>query len=171
MIVKEIHGDMMKMFHKGEIGIIAQGCNCFGVMGAGLARQVSTMYPEALAVDRGLNAEGEMEEPMGNYNRLGTYSKVELPNGQIILNCYTQFYPGANFEYRALIEVLLKIGEEFAGQTVAFPEIGCEIGGGQWNVVKQLIEEHSTNVNVLIVHYDNGIKTVGETTTDPGSEV
>ena len=166
MIEKEVNGNLMEMFRKGEIDIIAHGCNCFGIMGAGFARQVTGMYPVALEVDRGVNAKGEMTEPLGDYNRLGTYSEVDLGNGQKILNCYTQFEPGAKFEYRALIDVLYHINHNFAGEVIGFPEIGCGIGGGSWNVVKQIIEEHTPDVKVTIVHYDNGIKGVGEAKAD-----
>jgi O-acetyl-ADP-ribose deacetylase (regulator of RNase III) len=154
MIVEEKwKSNIMTMFQKGKLEIIVHGCNCFGIMGAGLARQVSLMYPYALDVDRGINEKGEMEEALGNYNRLGTYSEVPTDDG-IILNCYTQFEPGANFEYLALIKVLEQIDLNFSGKTIGFPRIGCGIGGGSWRVVKQLINEHTPNVDIIIVHLE-----------------
>ena len=166
MIEKEYTGNLLKDFQEDKIKTIVHGCNCYGVMGAGIARQIAMMYPIALDVDRKINAKGEMAEPLGNPNRLGTYSEVELSNGQKILNCYTQFEPGRNFEYRALIEVLIQINQNFAGEVVGFPRIGCGIGGGNWEVVKKLIQEHTPDVKIIIVNYDNGTTGVGQTKID-----
>jgi O-acetyl-ADP-ribose deacetylase (regulator of RNase III) len=151
-ITEEINGNIIKIILDKEYNIMIHGCNCFGVMGAGLARQVSAVFPYAYDVDRGINEEGEMTEPLGNYNRLGTYTMAEIDDN-IIINAYTQFEPGANFEYCALIDVLACLNNDFEGKTILFPEIGCGIGGGTWSVVRQIINEHTPNLDVIIVHY------------------
>lgn len=157
MIIKEIKGNLMEIFIRGEAEIIAHGCNCFGIMGAGLARQVSSLFPQALEVDRGVGKNGEMLEPLGDYNRLGTYTEADIPTIGKILNCYTQFQPGACFEYRALMDVLLDINTNFSGKTIYFPEIGCD-AGGSWDLVKKIIHENTPDLEVIIVHHYTGTR-------------
>jgi O-acetyl-ADP-ribose deacetylase (regulator of RNase III) len=164
-IIEEKHGNIMQMFKDKEATTIVHGCNCFGIMGAGLSRQVSAMYPEALDIDRGVNEKGEITTPVGDYNRLGTYSMYEI-DGQRIINAYTQFEPGANFEYCALIDFLSVLNNDFSGETIVFPQIGCGIGGGTWSVVKQIIKEHTPDLEIIIVYYDNGANRMGQTTID-----
>ena len=101
-IVKEVNDNIIKMVRDGEYDMMVHGCNCFGIMGAGLARQVAMVFPEAYITDRGLDENGEMKEPLGNYNRLGTYTKAVV-EGNTIINAYTQFEPGAHFEYTTFL--------------------------------------------------------------------
>lgn len=168
-IIEEKNDNIIKMVLKGEVKMMIHGCNCFGIMGAGLARQVAQVFPEAYIIDRGINDKGEMEEPLGDYNRLGTYTKAEV--GEVtIINAYTQFEPGARFEYTALIDVLACLNNDFEGKTIAFPEIGCGIGGGTWDVVKKIIEEHTPDLDVIIVHYGDKTEGVGQTKLDLKTE-
>lgn len=157
MIIKEIDGNILEEFEKEHVDIIIQGCNCFHIMGAGLAGQLAWRYP--------LVYEKDKETPCGDMSKLGTYSTVKINPHQFIINAYTQFKPGANFEYLALIEILQTLNSTFAGTgyIFGFPEIGCGIGGGDWEYVKTIINEHTPDLKILVVHYDNGVKTVGTT--------
>lgn len=159
MAVKEITGDLFEEFSFGRVHSIVHGANCFHLMGAGIAADIARNYPKAFKAD--------METPCGSYQKLGTYSKYEMPNGQMVINMYTQFEPGPNFEYLALIKGLKKLNEEFKNSDIVFgfPEIGCGIGGGRWPYVLDIFHKYAKDINVTIVHYDHGAKIVGKKTT------
>jgi len=155
MIVKEINGDIIEEFEKGTIDMIVHGANCFHTMGAGLAKQIKEKYPKAYGIDK--------KTLNGNICKLGKRSVYTLPNGKFIINAYTQYQPGATFEYSALVKFLKTLNIDFdgTGYIIGFPEIGCGIGGGNWKRVKELIEEYTPNLKIVIVHYDNKTKTMG----------
>lgn len=157
MIVEEFEGNIITMFNKGKFDAIIQGCNCFCLMRASLAVQIAYHFPMAVIVDN-LTKHGDI-------SKMGTYTKVKVKEGYII-NAYTQYYPGAHFEYQALIDVLKKINENFKGKHIGFPEIGCGIGGGDWLIVRKIIDENTPDIKVTIVHYDSGDETVGEIKTN-----
>lgn len=157
MIKEEFEGNIITMFQKGKFDAICQGNNCFCLMGAGLAVQIAYHFPMASIADN-LTKHGDL-------SKMGTYTKAKVKNGYII-NAYTQYYPGAYFEYLALINVLKKINKDFKGKHIGFPEIGCGIGGGDWSIVRKLIDENTPDIKVTIVHYDEGIETVSEVKID-----
>ena len=169
MIIKEINGNLLEEFEKGTIDVLVHGCNCFNVMGAGIAAQIRWKYPSAFIVDGELN--------VGDYKKLGDYSMAILPlkgkRTKVILNLYTQYEPGANFEYKAFIDSLKRLNKDFknANFIFGFPEIGCGIGGAKWPYVKELIEKYTKNLKVIIVHYDHGVKNVGTTRARLESEI
>jgi hypothetical protein len=109
-------------------------------MGAGIARQIAKMYPEALAADK-LTDYGDKEN-------LGTYSRAcaRKPNGDIvtIANCYTQYYFGSsrvNCDYAAIKESITKFLIDMPyNYKIGIPKIGCGLGGGDWNVVENIID-------------------------------
>ena len=157
MIIKEITGNLLEEFEKGTIDIMVHGCNCFHIMGAGIAGQIRWAYPEAY--------EADLETPCGYINKLGKRSvtKIKRTTSQFIINAYTQFKPGANFEYLALIKFLETLNEDFDGASYifGFPQIGSGIGGGDWSYIKDIINTYTPNLKIVIVYYDNGEKTVG----------
>lgn len=159
MIVEEIEGDLIEEFQFGRVHSMVHGCNCFHLMGAGIAGQIAKVYPKALMAD--------LKTPLANPNKLGKYSKYVLPNSQMIINMYTQYEPGANFEYLALIKGVQKLNREFKNSDIVFgfPEIGCGIGGGQWFYVKDIIEKYGKDLKIKIVHYDPRIEIVGKAKT------
>lgn len=149
----QIKGDLLHLFSKGNFDAIVHGCNCFCLMGAGIAHQISQNYPSIREVDISSNR--------GDMSKLGSYSFAEYEEGTIV-NGYTQYYPGANFEYKAFQELLGKLNEKFKGKHLGFPQIGCGIGGGNWEDVQTMIHEYLPDVDVTIVYYDNGQKRMGQ---------
>jgi len=138
-MIQTIKGDILKLAAAGEFDMILQGCNCFNAMSGGLAKQISQKYPEAVEIDN-TTAEGDIF-------KLGDYTMAQVDNdvgGQFwIVNLYTQYLPGANFEYAALRSALsLFLGElEPDVVNIGIPQIGAGIGGGDWKVITQIIED------------------------------
>jgi O-acetyl-ADP-ribose deacetylase (regulator of RNase III) len=145
-----VKGDIIDMAFAGELAAVVHGCNCFNTMGAGFAAQIKKRCPEAFRADT------EMVEnyPLDvRWRMLGGRSEALVPRGDgttfHVINAYTQYKPGANFEYAALDCFLNNGGLYIFGTSdmchgnwrIGFPLIGCGIGGGDWKVVERMLEE------------------------------
>lgn len=149
--IKEVEGDLISLFQKGEFDVIVHGCNCQNVMGAGIAKSLADIYPELVKVDN------LYQIPVGDIHRLGNYSKLRVGDNpvtcQYIVNAYTQFNPGKDLDYNALELVLKKINFQFKPERIGLPLIGCGLAGGNWNVVKKIIQRQLKDCDVTVVHY------------------
>jgi O-acetyl-ADP-ribose deacetylase (regulator of RNase III) len=157
--MKHVQGDLLKMADEGQFDYIFHGCNCFALMGDGIARSIAKKYPEAEASDRENSTRGDISK-LGDY----TTATVQDANGEnfVIVNLYTQFQPGAHFEYQALRSALdLFLGDQtFPADKVirlGFPLIGAGIGGGDWDYIETIIGEALSylgdRVDVTIVEF------------------
>tara|TARA_R110002033_G_scaffold10739_1_gene34666 strand:+ start:104 stop:604 length:501 start_codon:yes stop_codon:yes gene_type:complete len=160
MIIKEMGGNILDEFQKGTIDVLIHGCNCFHTMGDGIARQIKDRYPQAFEVDVD-------ESVHGSIYKLGNYTTAKIGDQEIV-NAYTQYEPGSNFEYSALIKALVSLDTKYMieGKIIGLPLIGCGIGGGNWEYVKKIINACMPDLKVIIVHYDSGIKDMGQTEID-----
>src|SRR6478736_4612705 len=140
-MLQTVEGDLIKMALEGKFDMIAHGCNCFHTMGGGIAKSISETFPEALQADKVF---GER----GNVWKLGQASKATIFRGDtqfVVVNLYTQFEPGANFEYLALINSLeylkkyldINLYDRVSDKPyrLGFPKIGAGIGGGDWDQI------------------------------------
>ena len=85
--MKTVQGDLIKLALAGEFDTIIHGCNCQCTMGAGIARTMKVVFPEAFEADRA-TARAE-------HSKLGTtsHATVEREGHRItIVNGYTQFH-------------------------------------------------------------------------------
>jgi len=156
--MEEINGDLIEMAQTGHFDVITHGCNCFCTMGAGIAPQIKNAFPDAWQADQRTHK--------GDIMKLGCYSyadiEVEDRGWLTIINSYTQYNYGKNHEdgddkpidYEALILVLRKINKNYKGKTIGLPKIGAGLAGGDWTIIKKIIEVELKNMNVVIVHYD-----------------
>lgn len=128
-----------------DIDILIQQCNCYGVMGAGLAKSIRSAYPEAHEVDVAFPL------PFGR-ERLGHWSVANVFHRHTneplqIINVYGQVNFGRQHkqtdEY-ALIGALQRIFDSIHQHhldhgvrlKVGIPwKIGCGLGGGDWDLV------------------------------------
>ena len=78
------NGDLIKGFMDGQVDVIIHGCNCFHIMGGGIARKIALQFPEVLEADK--------KTPWGDFEKLSNYSVAKSVSGGIIINLYTQFY-------------------------------------------------------------------------------
>ena len=152
MGVNIIKGDLIKLAKEGEFDIIAHGANCQNIMGAGIAKEIVANFYSAFEADK------LFPIPVGSPQRLGCFSGAAF-NNLYVLNFYTQFNTGKNFELNALemcLEKLHLTGMLKGGKTLGLPKIGCGIGGGNWEEVKELITNFALkyNYNITIVDYE-----------------
>ena len=144
-------GDLLK----SDCTVIMHQANCFSTMGAGIAKSIAKLYPEAKVADKGY--QGKPKEKLGKFS-MATVEKVT------IVNLYGQFHFGAhkkqtNYE---MLEKAIDIFFEFAIKNnninlekVGVPyKIGCGLAGGDWDVVKKILERQSEKHKVDIYIYE-----------------
>lgn len=146
-MIHYVLGDAVRDFHIrviphiGDIDILVHGCNCYHTMGAGIAKQISGCFPEALIEDK--------KTPIGP-EKLGTISiaKVKRLCGVdgYIINAYTQdtyWDTQRMLSYEAVKNCMIQV-REFAqakNLSIAMPKIGCGLAGGDWEKVSGILEE------------------------------
>lgn len=160
MIIEEVKGDLLTLFKEGKFDAIAHGANCHHLMGAGIAKQIKDQFPESYYADL---------TSLKNVHKLGDFTRCKTEFGDIY-NLYTQFEPGANFEYSALIECMKKLDyvqhHLLEKIKLGLPQIGSGIGGGDWNIIKEILGNTSSNLQITIVYYDKGEVNMGQTAID-----
>ena len=121
--------------------ILIHGCNCFNQWGAGVARNMRGMYPEAWKKDQ--------QTLWGNKNKLGSFTfwsgkHYYYDQDIIVINLYSQYKYGHTevyADYDAIRKGLTAIEFTFRGKTFAMPKIGCGLAHGDWEIVSRIIEE------------------------------
>ncbi len=84
--MRTMTGDLIGLAKEGHFDVIAHGCNCQHVMGAGLAAQIRRHWPEAYAAD--------LATPLGVSAKLGTCSFAVVRTGDSelhVVNAYSKF--------------------------------------------------------------------------------
>jgi O-acetyl-ADP-ribose deacetylase (regulator of RNase III) len=139
--MKIINGDLIELGKNNEFDIILHGCNCYNVMGAGIAAQIAQQFPDAQMADN--------ETLRGDAGKLGTYT-IGMSGRLVILNCYTQFGISSTgndvFEYTAFERVLDKIAHRFGKWRIGLPLIGMGLAGGDEGRIVPMIERFAERV-------------------------
>jgi len=149
--MKVTEGDLIKKAKEGEFDLIAHGCNCFCIMGAGIAEGIRSEFPEAFDADQ--------TTTKGSKEKLGTcsFAKIEREGiNLIVVNAYTQFdYRGrvVKVDYDAVRLCMKWIKENFEGKRIGLPKIGAGLAGGDWEKISQIIDEELTGEDVTLVKY------------------
>ncbi|AFA44308.1 hypothetical protein [Klebsiella phage phiKp_21] len=128
--------------------IIVHGCNAQGKMGSGFAKELRTRFPVAYT------EYSEHISMIGTDNVLGTVSYVAIDEKLIIANAITQQYYGYDSKkyvsYDA-VDTAFKNLNAFCDCDkiihVHFPKIGADLGGGNWNVIKEIIDGSLINAH------------------------
>lgn len=127
-------------YRKGNLldvteGIILHGCNAQGVMGSGAALAVKLAYP------------GAYQEYLDGSMSLGSISRYWANDDLMIINGITQEYYGRDgkqyVNYKAICDVFtqaVSMGRLYVF-TLNFPKIGAGLGGGDWGIIEQLIND------------------------------
>jgi O-acetyl-ADP-ribose deacetylase (regulator of RNase III) len=135
--VQQITGDLIDLALRGHFDVIVHGCNCYHAMGAGIARTIKQVFPEAYAADR--------HTPAGPA-KLGTFSCARVQRGAyklVIVNAYTQVRWGRDgvlVNYDAVARCMVAVRGEFKGLRIGYPLIGAGLAGGDWARIQPLID-------------------------------
>ena len=137
-------------------GIIAHGVNCQGVMGSGVAKAIKEKWPLAYTEYRKTY---EAHKDVGDL--LGRVNVVQVDNGIVVANCFTQeFYGRDGKRYASLkaIEESLDRIMRYAynnAQPFHMVKIGCGLGGCDWDTeVLPITAEMSTKHTVPVYVYE-----------------
>jgi len=130
--------------------IIAHGCNCSGGFGRGVAGQIAKKWPAVKAAYfRQYNAFGW---------KLGFTQYVDVGD-KIIVNCGTQekYFPlGVCHANYAAIHAAMNEVRDYAkqkGLSIAIPKIGAGLAGGDWNDIRNILEEVFFEYNVTVYEF------------------
>lgn len=126
----------------GLCDVICHQVNCQGVMGSGIAKEIRERFPEVYETFR--------KQYNSKENKLGNIDIVDICNSKrFVVNMYSQdnYLPRGirHTDYEAFQSCLMKIKKFFNQKrhdiSIGFPyKIGCGLGGGDWNIIKDLIE-------------------------------
>lgn len=153
---KEIEGDLIELALKGEFDCIAHGCNCMSTMGAGIAIQMAKVFGCDLFP---MELESIGIHKLGNIdaNIIARQDNKHL----IVVNAYTQYSYSKNHkdgtknpvDYEAIALCMRKINHTFKGKTLGLPKIGSGLAGGDWEIIKGVIQKECTDIDVTVVIY------------------
>lgn len=138
--------------HDGDLllapaDIIIHQCNCFHVMGGGIAKTIKDTFPEAYDTDCLKSVKGDATK-LGSFN----FTKVSYeknPRLKYVCNLYGQYKYGRDKRYTsydALAEGFTALQEGARSRkiipTLAVPyKIGCNLGGGSWLIVQAILQD------------------------------
>lgn len=151
MIHGLMYGDLIQLAKDGEYEAIVHGCNCFCTMGAGIAKKIKQEFPVAYAVDQ--------ETIAGDKSKLGTYTFAHDPRYNVtVVNGYTQYYyrsKTSDVDYSAIQRVFAGMNEDpmFQGKAIGIPKIGAGLAGGDWEVIRKIINSVTPDLDIEVVAY------------------
>jgi O-acetyl-ADP-ribose deacetylase (regulator of RNase III) len=154
------HGDLLNT----DIKIIAHQVNCKGVMGGGLAKQIRDRYPNVFKE----YATFIQDYKECNYGEspLGTVCYYRVDENRCIWNVFGQEDYGTDkcyTDYDAVKKAFTNEIENWRCSEhcnwenqipIAIPcYFGCGLGGGDWSIMKSVLEEIEKDQNVIFVAY------------------
>lgn len=148
--MKEIAGNLLDLADAGMFDVIVHGCNCQCVMGSGIAKQIAQRYPQAAETDR---ATGKDVTKLG---KISFVSMVRGPNLFYVVNGYTQLHYGRGLQvnYAAVRSVFKEVRDGFANKRIAYPSVGAGLGGGDWKIIRRIIDEELEGLDHTWVKFE-----------------
>lgn len=133
-----------------KLDAIAHGVNCEGPMG-GIAGLVAKKYPTMVPVYQDLCKSGKLNP--------GQVFPWTEPNKPMVYNLATQQKPGADAQYRHVkktMKIMVRHAAKNGIDTIGVPQIGCGIGGLDWDKTKSIMQKVAgrSKVNVIAYTYD-----------------
>ena len=121
-MLKEIEVDVVELIESlsdnKALNVLVQQANCQNVMGKGIAKAISTAYPEVARADNATKA--------GDKSKLGSYSYARVKENVVVANAYGQFNygwlnpldsNGRQTDYEALRKSLTAVRNDFTGRS------------------------------------------------------
>ena len=121
-MITEVKADVVELIESlsdnKALNVLVQSCNAHNTMGKGIAKAISTAYPEVARADNATQA--------GDRTKLGTYSYARVKENVVIANAYGQFNygwlnpldsNGRQTDYDALRKSLTAIRDDFTGRS------------------------------------------------------
>ena len=149
--METVKGDLIQLALEKQFDVIIHGCNCQCAMGAGIAKTIKKVFPEAYKAD--------CDTPKGDRSKLGTYSYATVVRDGheiTIVNAYTQFNwrgQGVKADYDAIKSCMKGVKNQFAGKRIAYPLIGAGLAGGDWAIISEIIDSQLEGEKHTLVEY------------------
>lgn len=133
--------------HQGDLltsscTFLCHQANCLGSMGAGIAKQIASQFPNVLR--EYTNLCHSISNPSA---LLGSVQYCKISSRQFIVNVFGQIKYGqgsCQTDYAALKKAFTTIHDRAAKEhsSVAIPHLlGCGLAGGDWNIVFGMLKE------------------------------
>lgn len=151
-MITEVKADILDLINKASenkaLNVLVQQANCFNTMGKGIAKAISTAYPEVARADNATKA--------GDKAKLGTYSYARVKENVVVANAYGQYNygwlnpldsNGRQTDYEALRKSLTAVRDDFTGRSthpVIFyvPKyIGANNAKGNPRIIQPMVKE------------------------------
>lgn len=141
---------MIEIIQNGDIfnskcEVITNPVNCYGVMGKGLALEFKKRFPDMFRHYQFLCYEGRLT--------LGNPWVYDFPRRILLFPTKQHWkYPSKieNIE-KGLQHLIIKYPDI---ASIAFPALGCGLGGLQWKDVKQVIIDQFENTDIFVELYE-----------------
>lgn len=134
------------LFDQPDLTALAQGVNCYGVMGSGIAplfrRRDEAMYRDY------------RNQCVAGFLRPGDLHVWQHADGSWLYNLASQDRPGPDARLDAIEKSLTAAvahAEEVDVPAIGMPRIGAGIGGLAWDDVRAVIEKVAATTTVRIV--------------------
>ena len=151
-MITEVKADILDLINKSSenkaLNVLVQQANCFNTMGKGIAKAISTAYPEVARADNATKA--------GDKAKLCTYSYARVKENVVVANAYSQYNygwlnpldsNGRQTDYEALRKSLTAVRDDFTGRSthpVIFyvPKfIGQSLAKGDPEIIQPMVKE------------------------------
>lgn len=146
--MKIIEGDITEV----KSGIIVHQVNTLGIMGGGLALQIKNKFPKAFTEYIKFLDEKKRVKILGLINIVDINNDLSICNlfGQSTINIGMK-----NTSYDAIDTGLKSLSDYIESNNIMkdvyFPyKMGSDLGGGNWNVVFEIIEQYFPNHTLVI---------------------
>ena len=156
-MLKEIKTDVIELIKSVSdnkaLNVFVHASNCFNTMGKGIAKAISTAYPEVARVDNATKA--------GDKAKLGTYSYARVKENVVVANAYSQYNygwlnpldsNGRQTDYEALRKSLTAVRDDFTGRSthpvIFYVPLMIGAGNAKGNpriiqpMVKEIFKDH-----------------------------
>ena len=156
-MLKEMKADVVELIESVSdnktLNVLVQQCNCQNVMGKGIAKAISTAYPEVARADKATQA--------GDKAKLGTYNYARVKENVVIANAYSQYNygwlnpldsNGRQTDYEALRKSLTAVRDDFTGRSthpvIFYVPLMVGAGNAKGNpriiqpMVKEIFKDH-----------------------------
>lgn len=136
------------IFHSG-MKTLVNPVNCAGIMGAGLALQFKKLFPKMYKGYRAVCDQRKLQP--GHL----LYSNV-LEHGKTVLNFATKDHYKNPARLEWVEHGLIQFRTNYKNleiESIAFPMLGCGLGGLAWEDVKPLMEQYLNDLDIPIEIY------------------
>jgi O-acetyl-ADP-ribose deacetylase (regulator of RNase III) len=146
-MIIEMYGDLLK----ADAEALVNPVNTVGVMGAGLALQFRTAYPDNYRAYRNACGSGELWP-----GRVFVWERGRTDAPRFIVNFPTKTHwrlPSLLPDIAEGLRDLRQVIADYEMRSIAVPALGCGLGGLGWDEVYPLIKAHLGNlegVQVLV---------------------